>query len=467
MSKPTKQVHLAAHFPGVNNTTVWSDPAAGSHVEFRSFAHFARTAERAKFDFLFLAEGLRLREQNGRIYDLDVVGRPDTFTVLAALAAVTEHLGLAGTINSTFNEPYEVARQFASLDHLSGGRAAWNVVTSWDAFTGENFRRGGFLAQSQRYSRAQAFLQTAVELWDSWNGDEIVADRESGTFLGDPLAGTFEHADEHFRISGRFNVPRSPQGRPVIFQAGDSDEGREFAAASADAIFSRYSQYDEGRQFYADVKRRLPAYGRSRDQLLILPAATFVLGDTQEDAEEKADVIRHQQVSGQTAIKFLEQLWNRDLSDHDPDGPLPTIDPNVGENTIARGRASVRQNRDPIAIANEWREIAAAGDLSTREVIIAVTARHSFVGTAASIADEIDRYVQDDVADGFILVPHITPGGLDEFADSVVPILQEKGVYRIDYEGTTLRDNLGLGLPAIGTDQAAAPTSTRHDSVAS
>ena len=155
MSKPLKQIHLAAHFPGVNNTTVWSDPAAGSHIEFSSFAHLAQTAERAKFDFLFLAEGLRLREQNGQIYDLDVVGRPDTFTVLAALAAVTDRLGLAGTINSTFNEPYEVARQFASLDHLSGGRAAWNVVTSWDAFTGENFRRGGFLPQDDRYERAE------------------------------------------------------------------------------------------------------------------------------------------------------------------------------------------------------------------------------------------------------------------------------------------------------------------------
>jgi len=148
----TKQIHLAAHFPGVNNTTVWSDPAAGSHIEFDSFRQFAQTAERGKFDFLFLAEGLRLREQNGLIYDLDVVGRPDTFTILAALAAVTEHVGLTGTINSTFNEPYEVARQFASLDHLSGGRAAWNVVTSWDAFTGENFRRGGYLAQGDATS---------------------------------------------------------------------------------------------------------------------------------------------------------------------------------------------------------------------------------------------------------------------------------------------------------------------------
>src|ERR1700733_14647080 len=219
MSKPIKQIHLAAHFPGVNNTTVWSDPAAGSHIEFSSFAQFAQTAERAKFDFLFLAEGLRLREQRGKLYDLDVVGRPDTFTVLAALAAVTDRLGLAGTINSTFNEPYEVARQFATLDHLSAGRAAWNVVTSWDAFTGENFRRGGYLAQEDRYERARTFLQTAWELFGSWRGDEIRADKESGIFLADDRPGQFSHHDDHFDISGQFNVPRSPQGRPVIFQA--------------------------------------------------------------------------------------------------------------------------------------------------------------------------------------------------------------------------------------------------------
>src|SRR3954464_6800478 len=242
-----KQIHLAAHFPGVNNTTVWSDPAAGSHIEFDSFVRFAQAAERGKFDFLFLAEGLRLREQNGQIYDLDVVGRPDTFTVLAALAAVTDRLGLAGPISSPFNEPYEVARQFATLDHLSAGRAAWNVVTSWDAFTGENFRRADFLPQDQRYLRAQQFLATTFELFDSWRGDEIVADQAAGVFLTDPEAGAFAHRDEQFDITGRFNVPRSPQGRPVIFQAGDSDEGREFAAQAADAIFTRHGSYEAGR----------------------------------------------------------------------------------------------------------------------------------------------------------------------------------------------------------------------------
>jgi FMN-dependent oxidoreductase (nitrilotriacetate monooxygenase family) len=440
-----KQIHLAAHFPGVNNTTVWSDPRSGSHIEFSSFAHFARTAERAKFDFLFLAEGLRLREQNGLIYDLDVVGRPDTFTVLAALAAVTDRLGLAGTINSTFNEPYEVARQFASLDHLSGGRAAWNVVTSWDAFTGENFRRGGYLPQDLRYARARAFLDATWQLFDSWHGDEIVADKETGTFVTRETTGSYDIENFFFDIRGRFNVPRSPQGRPVIFQAGDSEEGREFAASSADAIFSRHGTLTDGQAFYADVKGRLAKYGRTPDQLLILPAATFVLGSTDAEAAELAREVRSQQVSGQTAIKFLEQLWNRDLSGYDPDGPLPDIDPDPGENTIARGRASVRMHRDPLATAAQWRAKASAENLSIRELIIEVTGRQTFVGSPLTVANTINDLVQADASDGFILVPHITPGGLDEFADTVVPLLQERGVFRSDYKGSTLREHLGLG----------------------
>ncbi len=450
-----KQIHLAAHFPGVNNTTVWSDPDAGSHIDFRSFVHLAQTAERAKFDFLFLAEGLRLREQNGLIYDLDVVGRPDTLTVLTALAAVTERLGLAGTINSTFNEPYDIARQFATLDHLSAGRAAWNVVTSWDEFTGENFRRGGFLPQEKRYSRAKEFLAATWTLFDSWPPDAVAADPTTGTFLTDPDAGRFAVRSDQFDIAGRFAVPRSPQTRPVILQAGDSDEGREFAASSADAIFSRHSTLEAGRAFYADVKGRLARHGRTPADLKILPAATFVLGDTDAEARERADHIRHQQVSGQTAIKFLEQLWNRDLSSHDPDGPLPAIDPQVGENTIARGRASVRMYRDPLATAREWRALAEAKQLSIRELIIAVTGRQSFVGTPAQVADTIDEFVQTDAADGFVLVPHITPGGLDGFADTVVPLLQERGSFRAEYEGTTLREHLGL---SDARPPASAPT---------
>jgi FMN-dependent oxidoreductase (nitrilotriacetate monooxygenase family) len=451
MPEHAKQVHLAAHFPGVNNTTVWSDPAAGSHIEFSSFVKLAQTAEAAKFDFFFLAEGLRLREQRGQIYDLDVVGRPDTFTVLAALAALTEHLGLSGTINSTFNEPYEVARQFASLDHLSGGRAAWNVVTSWDAFTGENFRRGGFLPRAERYARAKEMLQAVSELWDAWEDDAVVADPGAGRYLSAPYPGRFAHRGKQFDIRGQFLVPRSPQGHPVIFQAGDSDEGREFAAATADCIFTRHGTLEDGQRFYADVKGRLARYGRTHEDLKILPAATFILGDSPAEAEELHHEVRRQQVSGATALNFLEHVWNRDLSDLDPDGPLPDFDPVVEDQTIAPGRASVRVFTDPLDTAKEWRQLAEANHWSIRELIINVTARASFVGTPSEVAEEIDQRVQDDAADGYILVPHVTPGGLDRFAETVVPILQERGHFRTDYTGPTLRHHLGLG-PARRAD---------------
>jgi FMN-dependent oxidoreductase (nitrilotriacetate monooxygenase family) len=456
-------MHLAAHFPGVNNTTVWSDPRSGSQIEFSSFVHMARTAERACFDFFFLAEGLRLREQGGQIYDLDVVGRPDTFTVLAALAGVTDRLGLTGTINSTFNEPYEVARQFATLDHLSAGRAGWNVVTSWDAFTGENFRRGGFLPQEQRYDRAKQFMLTTWELFDSWRGDEIVGDQTSGAFLSGGPAGAFDHHDDQFQISGRFNVPRSPQGRPVILQAGDSEEGREFAAETADAIFTRHSSHAGGRSFYADVKGRLARYGRHPDQLVVLPAATFVLADTDAEAQELSRHVREQQVSGATALKLLEQVWNRDLSQYDPEGPLPDVEPLTGMETIAPGRASVRMHKDPVGTAREWREMAAAKNLSIRQLMIEVSARQSFVGSAATIAGQMELFVRDEVCDGFILVPHITPGGLDDFADHVVPRLQERGVFRANYEGTTLREHLGLPPLGPGRSRDGAPTPDAPD----
>ena len=442
MTDRPRQIHLAAHFPGVNNTTVWSDPEAGSHIDFASFVKLAQTAERAKFDFFFLAEGLRLREQRGQIHDLDVVGRPDTFTVLAGLAAVTDRIGLSGTINSTFNEPYEVARQFASLDHLSAGRAAWNVVTSWDAFTGENFRRGGFLAQEDRYDRAKEFLDTARTLWDSWDEGAVVADKETGRFVTEPTEGDFAHHGRQFDICGRFNVPRSPQGHPVIFQAGDSDTGREFAAADADCIFSRHGTIEAGQRFYQDVKGRLARYGRGQDELKILPAATFVLGDTEAEAIERSAVIRRQQVSGPTAILFLEQVWNRDLSAYDPDGPLPDSEPDLDNPNIAQGRVSAFGNR--METAAKWRVLAEAKALSIRELMIEVTAPASFVGTAQQVASQIEKAVTLRAADGFVLVPHVTPAGLDEFADTVVPILQERDRFRTDYEGPTLRDHLDL-----------------------
>jgi FMN-dependent oxidoreductase (nitrilotriacetate monooxygenase family) len=427
-----KQIHFGAHFPGVNNTTVWSDPRSGSQTDFASFVHFAQNAERGLMDFVFLAEGLRLREHRGRIHDLDVVGRPDTFTVLAALAAVTSRIGLAGTINTTYNEPYELAVQFGSLDHLSAGRAAWNMVTTSDAFTGENFRRGGFLPREHRYERAAEAAAVTRALWDSalWDSD----------------GAEVEHHGRQFDVRGRFPLSPLPQGHPVLIQAGDSAQGRDFAAATADAIFTLHGTLEAGQAFYADVKARLPQHGRNADDLKVLPGVTFVLGDTDADAHEEAARIRRQQVSPQTAITFLEQVWGRELSEYDPDGPLPDVEPDVDNISITQGR--VRHARDPRAVAQEWRDFAAAhGGLSIREVVIEKTGRQSFIGTPRSVAAQMDEFVQRDACDGFILVPHLTPGGLDRFVAEVVPELQDLGSYRTEYTGPTLRDHLGLRHP--------------------
>ncbi|SBS75246.1 FMN-dependent oxidoreductase, nitrilotriacetate monooxygenase family [uncultured Mycobacterium sp.] len=450
--KQRKPIHLAAHFPGVNNTTVWSDPDSGSQVEFDSFVHLARKAEEGLFDFFFLAEGLRLREHRGRIHDLDVVGRPDTFTVLAALAAVTEHIGLAGTINTTFNEPFEVSRQFASLDLLSEGRAAWNMVTSSDAFTGENFRRGGFLDHADRYRRAEEFITVAREFWDSWATDAVIADPDSGIYVDPDQIRTVSHRGAQFDVRGVATLPAGPQGHPVLLQAGDSDEGRDFGAKHADALFTGHGSLDDGQRYYTDVKARAVAHGRNPDDLKVFPAATFVLGDSAADAEEKARYIRRQQVSPQTAIAMLEQVWQRDLSGYDPDGPLPDVEP-VDDPSITQGRV---RHGDPKALAAAWRERAEADKLSIRELVIAVTSRQQFVGTASHVATEIDRHVQADACDGFILVPHLTPHGLDEFIDTVVPLLQERGAFRTEYRGATLRENLGLGSPDSATQRGVA-----------
>ncbi|MFI8905338.1 NtaA/DmoA family FMN-dependent monooxygenase [Streptomyces albidoflavus] len=439
----SRPMHLAAHFPGVNNTTVWAEDAqtspppagpGGRQIAFSSFTHLARTAERGLFDFFFLAEGLRLREHQGRIHDLDVVGRPESLTVLTALAATTERLGLAATVNATFNEPYELARRLATLDHLSAGRAAWNVVTSFDAFTGENFRRGGFLDRADRYTRAAEFVATARELWDAAAPDGA----------GQPVA----HTGQHFRIEGRFGLPRSPQGHPVVIQAGDSPEGREFAAAAADVVFTRHGTLEAGRAFYADVKDRLPAHGRRPEDLKIMPGVTFVLGDTDAEAQENAVEIRRRQISPQNALYALEQIWGIDLSGHDPDGPLPEADPDV-DSTFVQGRV---KHGDPRQIAEKWRALSAEKGLSSRETVIEATGRQSFVGTPAAVAEQMISFVDQRAADGFILVPHLTPDGLDPFVDRVVPILQERGAFRTEYTGTTLRDHLGLPAPRPRTE---------------
>ncbi len=449
-----RQVHLVAHFPGVNSTTVWRDPASGSQIDFSSFHHFAQTAERGLFDYLFLAEGLRVREHGGRFHDLDVAGRPATLSILAAVASITERIGLVGTLTSTFNEPYELARQLATLDHLSGGRAGWNVVTSPDAFHGANFRRGGFLDYDDRYVRAEEFVRFSKELWDSWRPDAQVTDAARGVFVDPDRVSGVRFRGQQFDVTATSTVPRSPQRYPVIVQAGDSPDGRDFAAANAEIIFSRHTGFEDGRRFYRDVKGRLGDAGRAEDSLLILPGATFVIGDTDTEAAERSRHVAFQQIGPQTAVAWVEAIWGRSIPGLDPDGPLPASDPGDGDQRL--GQVST-QVSDRIARARQLRERAETEGLTLRELVIEETADHTFVGTPAHLAAEIDRYVQQRASDGFVLVPHLTPGGLDEFVDRVVPLLQERGVFRTEYPidpktgTTTLRATLGLPEPLGAT----------------
>ncbi|MET7402511.1 LLM class flavin-dependent oxidoreductase [Dactylosporangium sp. NPDC005572] len=415
------RLHLGVFFTGVGPNLLWTEPGAADHTHFDTFVDVARTLERGLFDAFFLGEGLRVRENRGRVHDLDVAGRPDAITQLAALAAETTHIGLVATQNTTYNFPADLARRLASLDRVSNGRAGWNVVTTDNAWTGENFRHGGWLPHERRYERAAAFVAAAKALWRGDAVDEhtdVIDVRARGT-----VAGT----------------------RPVIFQAGDSPGGRDLAARHADVVFSANTDYDKAVEYAADLRRRLAGYGRSPDAVRILPGASVVLGDTPAEAEEKARWIRREQTTGPRAIAFLEQYWGKDLSGYDPDGPLPDVEPAEGELDPSRGTIPIELRTGKLERVRQWREQAAANGWTIRDLVIEVTPNHTaFVGTPGRIADEWARYVRDRAVDGFNLLPQQLPGTAEDVVDRLVPELQSRGVYRTEYEGATLREHLDL-----------------------
>ncbi|WP_431988847.1 NtaA/DmoA family FMN-dependent monooxygenase [Streptomyces parvulus] len=421
-------MHLAVLFPGTRGTSVRDDPGAGSQIEFAAFEHLARTAERGLFDFLLLADELRPREHGDHVHDPDAAGGPEPLTVLNALSTVTRHLGLAAEAGTSHTEPFEIARGFATLDHLSGGRAAWSAVASSDAAGDQNFRRGGHLERPEHYVRAAESVAAARQLWDSWTPD------------GTPRP--FAHRGRYFDIAGEFILPRSPQGHPVVMaRTGGTDEGREFAASSADVLLTRHRPSDAGGALRTDLGRRLARYGRDPDDLKVMPAATVVLGDTAAEAHERSAEIRRRQVSPRAALRTLERVWGVDLSGYDPDGPLPLVDP------VPHPRSGRGPHGDGVATAEKWRALAQERGLSIRQTVIETSARHSFVGTPGEAAAGMESLVARGAADGFVLVPHLVPGGLDEFVDRVVPLLRERGAFRTAYEGATLRSHLGLDAP--------------------
>ncbi|MFD9030698.1 NtaA/DmoA family FMN-dependent monooxygenase [Streptomyces sp. NPDC059567] len=440
--RPDARLHLGVFFQGVNHWTIWSDPASGSQIDPDSFRRVAQTAERGLFDAFFLGDGLRLREVDGRIHDLDVAGRPDSITQLSALAAVTHRIGLVSTSNTTFNEPGDLARRLSGLDLLSRGRAGWNIVTTDNAWTGANFRRGGFLDHADRYRRAEEFLTTARAIWDGW-ADGAIADTVDARSWSVPGAvNRVRHRGAQFDLDLAPTLPRSAQGHPVIFQAGDSADGRDFAARHADVIFSAHgTEFDDALAFAEDIRRRLRAAGRPEDDLRILPGTEIIIGATEKEAEEKARWVRLEQVTPAAALGIAGLLWGIDLSGRDADGPLPAEDPVVVENTGAFG---ARRIADPRAVVAEWRAKAEANGWSLRETVIELGPQRGHVGTPAGLAEKFVRFARHGAIDGFNISPYLIPDGLDDVVDLLVPELQERGAYRSAYTGTTLREHLGL-----------------------
>lgn len=425
------QVHLGVFYTGVGPQLLWSDPSAREHVAIETFIEVAQLLERGLFDAFFLGEGLRVRENRGRVYDLDVAGRPDAITQLSALAGATEFIGLVATQNTTYNFPADLARRLASLDLLSQGRAGWNIVTTDNAWTGENFRYGGWLPHERRYERASEFATAAKEFWADYGS-------------------TVEYHSELVDFTAFGSVPPSPQGRPVLFQAGDSDGGRELAAAHADTVFSANTDFDKAVTYAKDLRTRLARHGRTADELRILPGASVILGATEQEATDKAQWVHEQQVTGPRALAFFEQYWGTDLSAYDPDGPLPDIDPVEGELDPSRGTLPIERRTGKLQQIQEFRERSETEGLSILDLARELTRSHpSFVGTPDQVADQWAHYVRTRAVDGFNLLPYSIPDSLTDVVDTLVPALQERGVYRTEYTGRTLREH--LQLPPVTT----------------
>ncbi|NIL77327.1 LLM class flavin-dependent oxidoreductase [Rhodococcus sp. B10] len=428
MTEPSERpLHLFAFFPGTNPETLWSHPDAGSQIDVDSFREFASVAEQGLFDAVFLAEGLRIHESNGAVVDHNVADRPDPVTRLSAVAASTDRIGLISTGNATHSEPFDLARRILSLDVLSGGRAGWNLVTASDDLIAANFRRGRFVPHQDRYNRAEDYL-TAVQA--VWNG-----------------RGEVDHRGLHVTISGSPSLPVSPQQRPILVQSGDSDEGRSLAAKYADAIFTERRSLDEGRGFYRDIERRLVGFGRSPDALKVMASTRFVLGENAADALDRAEYELALRATPALVRSYVEDAWGIDFPDLDVDSPLPSIAPAPGHRPSVRittRRADAPRTAEPIV--ERWREMASSANLSARGLVIELlrSRENCVVGGPKEIAEQLIEWVDEQTCDGFVISPSVLPSGIGEFVRNVVPELQNRGRYRSEYAGRTLREHLGV-----------------------
>jgi FMN-dependent oxidoreductase (nitrilotriacetate monooxygenase family) len=418
------------------HTGAWRYPGAihDANFNFPAIRQFARKLEAGKFDAFFMADHLGvLNMPVEALRRSHTVTSFEPLTLLSALAGATERIGLVATASTTFEEPYHVARRFASLDHLSGGRAGWNVVTTANPDNAKNF---GYEVQPEhggRYLRAREFYDVVTGLWDSFADDAFICDAESGLYFDPDRMHVLEHQGPHFSVRGPLNIARPVQGWPVIFQAGASEAGRQLAAETAEVVFAAESNLDGGKRFYADVKGRMVKAGRHPDHLKILPAALVVVGETVDQAKAKRahlDSLVHYE----SGIHSLCGMLGFDVSGFDPDGPLPEI-PETNASKTAREKVLEEARAHNLTI----RQLAAkAGSY----------AGLAFVGTPASIADEMELWLEERGSDGFVVMFPFLPEGLNDFVDFVVPELQRRGIFRKEYEGTTLRDHFGLPRPA-------------------
>ncbi len=432
-----RQLKLGAFMrPASIHTAGWRYPGAFTDANF-NFSHhvrFAQTLERGCFDAIFLADHLALMNMPmSALKRSATVTSFDPLTILPALAVVTEHIGLMATASTTYNDPYHIARKFASLDHLSGGRAGWNVVTSANPDEALNFGKDEHLEHDERYRRGREFLDVVTGLWDSWADDAFVRDAESGLYFDPEKLHPLDHKGTYFSVHGGLNVARPIQGWPVIVQAGASDVGRQFAAEVAEVVFGAGGEISVAQRYYADLNGRTKQVGRDPDDLKVLPGCFVVLGDPAAEAREKKKRLDGL-VHPDSGIATLSVLLGTDASGFELDAPLPEM-PATNASQSARQRLTQLSEREGMTV----RELAqrVGGSFGALEM----------VGTAREIADQMEEWLHSDACDGFnIMFPYL-PGGLDDFVEQVVPELQRRGIFRRVYEGKTLRENLGLPRP--------------------
>jgi FMN-dependent oxidoreductase (nitrilotriacetate monooxygenase family) len=437
MSQNAKHMKLGLFVrPVGHHVASWRHPdaQADAGVNFGHFVDMAQTAERGLFDMMFSADSVTAwTTQEEGLHRMHYVAWIEPYSLLTALAAHTRHIGLVCTATTTYEEPYAIARKFASLDIISGGRAGWNLVTSGNASEAQNFGRESHLPKIERYRRAREFADVVTGLWDSWDEDAFPRNRESGVFFDRDKMHVLDHKGEYFRVRGPLNVARSPQGQPVLIQAGASEDGRQLAAETAQVVFTVHSSLASGRDFYADVKSRMAKYGRDPDHMKIMPGLSVTVGRTTDEAKEKYERLQDY-IHPEVGLALLSRRIGYDLTRFPIDGPVPE----VPKNDVISSRSDMlvgMAKRENLTIRQLYKRFAGA------------RGHFEVVGTPAQIADQMQEWIEARAADGFNVMPPYFPGGLNEFVDLVIPELQRRGLFRTQYESKTLRGNLGIPHP--------------------